>query len=366
MQEAAEETPNSLPIAVTIGEPSGVGPEVIMKAWYKRNEFALAPFFVIGSADVIQEQAAALNLRIPISIIKSPLQCPHVFQNTLPVLDFDYPGVYQFGNPLTETADMVVNSIDKAVELIFAGKARAMATAPIHKAALYSTGFKSPGHTEYLAELCEKHTEESYHPVMMLASEELCVVPTTIHVALKDVPNLLDRKLLIRTIGTVHEAMKAYFGLPFPRIAVAGLNPHAGEQNSMGTEDSEIIAPVIELLKKQAIHVNGPMPADTMFHKSARAKYDVAVCMYHDQALIPIKIIDFDAGVNVTLGLPIVRTSPDHGTALDIAGNCLANPTSMINSLKLADRMSKFLPMPEIEETPATKEEETKAEENFE
>ncbi len=358
-----EGTPNTLPIAVTIGEPSGIGPEVLMKAWFKRHEFKLAPFFVIGSADILQSQAAALNLQIPISVIKTPLQAPHVFGNTLPVIDPSYSSAYQFGTPVAETAEMVVNSIDSAVEYIMNGKARAMATAPIHKAALYGTGFTSPGHTEYLAELCEKQTQESYHPVMMLASEELCVVPTTIHMALREVPDVLDRKLLIRTIGTVHDAMKQYFGLPFPRIAVAGLNPHAGEQNTMGTEDSEIIAPVIELLKKQAIHVNGPMPADTMFHKSARAKYDVAVCMYHDQALIPIKTIDFDAGVNVTLGLPIVRTSPDHGTALDIAGNCLANPTSMINSLKLADRMSKFLPMPEIEEDEPIPEASTEAEE---
>ncbi len=357
MQNTMEGTPNTLPIAVTIGEPSGIGPEVVMKAWYKRREFAIAPFFVIGSADLLQAQAEALNLRIPLSIIKTPLQAPHVFQNTLPVIDLDYKGDFYFGNPIANTAEMVVSSIDKAVDFIFKGKARAIATAPIHKAALYDTGFKSPGHTEYLAKLCEDQTSEEYHPVMMLASEELCVVPLTIHVPLKDVPGLLNRKLLIKTIGTVHEAMKQYFGLPFPRIAVAGLNPHAGEQNSMGTEDSEIIAPVIELLKKQAIHVNGPMPADTMFHKSARTKYDVAVCMYHDQALIPIKTIDFDSGVNVTLGLPIVRTSPDHGTALDIAGNCLANPTSMINSLKLADRMSKFLPMPDSDEPEAQKEE---------
>lgn len=361
MQNPLEETPNELPIAVTTGEPSGIGPEVVMKAWYKRREFGLSPFFVIGSADLFQKQAAALNLEIPISVINSPLQAPHVFANTLPIVDLEGTADYQFGLPVAETAEMVVRSIDKAVEFIMTGKARAMATAPIHKAALYDTGFDAPGHTEYLAELCSKHTGDDYHPVMMLASEELCVVPVTIHIALKDVPTLLDKKLLIKTIGTVHEAMKQFFGLPFPRIAVAGLNPHAGEQNSMGTEDSEIIAPVIELLKKQAIHVNGPMPADTMFHKSARAKYDVAVCMYHDQALIPIKTIDFDAGVNVTLGLPIVRTSPDHGTALDIAGNCLANPTSMINSLKLADRMSKFLPIPEIEETEETTSEEEDA-----
>ncbi len=345
-----DDTPNTLPIAVTIGEPAGIGPEVILKAWFKRKEFALNPFFVIGSADILQQQASFLNLHVPISTITSPQQAVHVFQSTLPVLDLNFQKDFQFKNPISETASMVISSIDKAVELILNGEARAMTTAPIHKAALYEEGFNSPGHTEYLAKLCEQHTGESYYPVMMLASEQLCVVPLTIHVALKDVPELITPKLLIRTIGIIHEGMKKYFGLPFPRIAVSGLNPHAGENNSMGREDSEVIAPAIETLKKQGIHIRGPMPADTMFHKAARAKYDVALCMYHDQALIPIKTIDFDAGVNVTLGLPIVRTSPDHGTAMDIAGRSLANPTSMINALKLADRMSKFLPMAEVTE----------------
>ena len=343
-----DENENTLPIAVTIGEPSGIGPEVLLKSWFKRDEHNLAPFFVIGSAELLEKQAKLLHLNIPIATITSPLQTEHLFQNALPVLELDMGSDFSFGAPLTEMAPLVVASIDKAVELIIAGKARAMATAPIHKAALYDTGFTSPGHTEYLAELCEKHTAEPYHPVMMLASEELCVVPLTIHVALKDVPGLITHQLLVKTIGTIHDGMMKYFGLEFPSIAVSGLNPHAGENNSMGQEDSKIIAPAIEALKKKGIRVNGPMPADTMFHRAARAKYDVALCMYHDQALIPIKTIDFDAGVNVTLGLPIVRTSPDHGTALDIAGQSLANPTSMINSLKLADRMSKNLPVPEI------------------
>jgi len=341
---------NTLPIAVTIGEPSGVGPEVVMKAWFKRKEFSLAPFFVIGSAELLQKQAALLNLHIPISVITAPGQAIHVFENTLPVLDFNYGSDFAFAAPSPDTASMVISSIDKAVELILAGKACAMTTAPIHKAALYSAGFNSPGHTEYLAELCEKHTGENYHPVMMLACAELCVVPLTIHVALKDVPGLISYALLVKTIGTIHEAMKKYFGLQFPSIAVSGLNPHAGEDNAMGLEDSEIIAPAIDALKKKGIRLRGPMPADTMFHKAARAKYDVALCMYHDQALIPVKTLDFDGGVNVTLGLPIIRTSPDHGTALDIAGKGLANPTSMINSLKLAERMSKELPEMETED----------------
>ncbi|MBL4603674.1 MAG: 4-hydroxythreonine-4-phosphate dehydrogenase PdxA [Emcibacteraceae bacterium] len=345
----AENEESSLPIAVTIGDPSGIGPEVIMKAWYKRKEFTLSPFFVIGSVKLIQQQASLLNLDIPVSNITRPSQAVHVFASTLPVLDLGLGDDFEFGIPTLDTAKMVIASIDKAVELIISGKARAMATAPIHKAALYEAGFKSPGHTEYLAELSEKFTGEEYHPVMMLASEELCVVPLTIHVALKDVPGLISHKLLIKTIGTIHSSMQKYFNLPNPSIAVSGLNPHSGENNSMGNEDSEIIAPAIEALKKQGVRVTGPMPADTMFHKAARDKYDVALCTYHDQALIPIKTIDFDAGVNVTLGLPIVRTSPDHGTALNIAGKCLANPTSMINSLLLADRMSKNLPPVEFE-----------------
>jgi len=332
---------NNLPIAVTIGEPSGIGPEVILKAWYKRNEFFLSDFFVIGSAELLKKQVEHLSLNIPIRIIESPEQTASIFPNALPVLDLDMGSAFQFSRPILETASMVIASIDKAVDFILSGRARAITTAPIQKSVLYDAGFTSPGHTEYLAKLCEKHDGKAYHPVMMLASEELCVVPLTSHVTLKDVPALITHKLIIRTIGTIHEAMKKYFGLDHPAIAVSGLNPHAGEDNSMGNEDSEIIAPAIEALKRNGIRVNGPMPADTMFHKSARAKYDVALCMYHDQALIPIKTIDFDAGVNVTLGLPIVRTSPDHGTALNIAGQGLANPTSMINSLKLADRMSQ-------------------------
>lgn len=345
-----EKEENPLPIAVTIGEPSGISAEVILKAWFKREEFSLKPFFVIGSPGILQKQAAHFGLHVPVSVITKPRQAVHVFENTLPVIDLNQGNTYSFGAPIPETAQMVIRSIDKAVEYILAGEARAMATAPIHKAALYDAGFTSPGHTEHLGLLCEQHLGEKCHPVMMLASQELCVVPLTIHVALKDVPGLVTHKLLIKTIGTIHEGMNKYFGLHAPKIAVSGLNPHAGENNSMGTEDSEIITPAIEALKKQGIRVTGPMPADTMFHRAARAKYDVALCMYHDQALIPIKTIDFDAGVNVTLGLPIVRTSPDHGTALDIAGKGLANPTSMINSLKLADRMSKYLPVPEDDE----------------
>ena len=347
MNLAMDETLNTLPIAVTIGEPSGIGPEIILKAWFKRQENRLPPFFVIGSAEILEQQAAQLNLNIPISKLLSPKLAEHIFPNALPVLDQGYQSDFLFKTPIAETAPMVISSIEKAVELIIEGKARAMVTAPIHKAALYSAGFNAPGHTEFLGQLCEKHLGEEYHPVMMLASEELCVVPLTVHVPINEVPSLITPKLLIKTIGIIHEGMKNFFGLPFPKIAVSGLNPHAGESGSMGKEDQEVIAPTLEKIKKQGIHVRGPLPADTMFHKSARAKYDVALCMYHDQALIPIKTIDFDSGVNVTLGLPIVRTSPDHGTALDIAGQSLANPVSIINSIKLADRMSKHLPMPE-------------------
>lgn len=329
------------PIAVTIGEPSGIGPEVTLKAWNKRSENNLNPFFVIGSATILQKQAEDLGLNVPISVITSPHQAAPLFEKSLPVIDFAYEVDFKFGLPKTETAPMVLDAIDKAVEFVINGRASAMVTSPIHKSSLYSAGFNSPGHTEYLASLSKKYTGKDYHPVMMLASDELCVVPVTIHVALSKVPEILNQKLLIRSIETVYDALKEKFDIPFPRIAVAGLNPHAGEDNSMGTEDSDIIAPVIEIFKKKNIHIFGPMSADTMFHKSARAKYDVAICMYHDQALIPIKTIDFDAGVNLTLGLPIVRTSPDHGTAFDIAGQGLANPTSMINSLQLADKLSR-------------------------
>ena len=338
---------NTLPIAVTIGEPSGIGPEVLIKAWFKRRENNLSPFFIIGSPKIIEEHGASLNLPIPMHIISSPSETRDVFDHALPVLDLGLADNFTFGTPVAETVPMVIGAIDKAVKYILSGEARAMATAPIHKAALYEAGFASPGHTEYLAELCSKHLEQKFHPVMMLASEELCVVPLTIHVAVADVPKLITPALLSKTINIIHGSMKKSFGLENPIIAVSGLNPHAGENNSMGVEDSQVIGPVVEEFKKKGMRVIGPLPADTMFHKAARDKYDVALCMYHDQALIPIKTIDFDGGVNVTLGLPIVRTSPDHGTALNIAGKRSANPTSMINSLKLADRMTKYIPLEE-------------------
>ena len=334
-------TENKLPIAVTIGEPSGIGPEVIIKSWFKRRENMLPPFFVIGSPEIIQKHAEQIRLPIPIEVISGPRETAEAYDQVLPVIDLGLDSDFHFAVPNQNTAQTVISAIDHAVEYIMRGQARAMATAPIHKAALYSAGFTSPGHTEYLAEQVKKHIGKEFQSVMMLASEELCVVPLTIHEPLHKVPELINHALLVRTIKTIHDSMKKYFGLPSPRIAVSGLNPHAGENNSMGTEDSQIIAPAIEAIKKKGIDVSGPIPADTMFHKAARAQYDVALCMYHDQALIPIKTIDFDAGVNVTLGLPIVRTSPDHGTALNIVGRGTANPTSMINSLKLADRMSK-------------------------
>lgn len=335
---------HTLPIAVTIGEPSGIGPEVIIKSWFKRREHNLPPFFVIGSPTTIQMHAEQLRLPIPTQVITTPSQTDSVYNSALPIIDLELDGEVIFAVPSANTAPMVIGAIDKAVDYVALGQARSMVTAPIHKAALYDAGFTCPGHTEYLAELSTKHFHDEFFPVMMLASEQLCVVPLTIHVALSEVPKLINHALLVRTIGTIHDAMKKYFGVPSPTIAVSGLNPHAGENNAMGFEDSRIIAPAIDLLKKKGINVTGPHPADTMFHASARSKYDVALCMYHDQALIPIKTIDFDAGVNVTLGIPIVRTSPDHGTALNIAGRNLANPTSMINSIKLADRMSKSLP----------------------
>jgi 4-hydroxythreonine-4-phosphate dehydrogenase len=336
-------TDYTLPIAVTIGEPSGIGPEVIIKSWFKRREHNLSPFFVIGSPTTIQMHAEQLRLPIPIQVISSPSEANSVYNSALPIIDLGLDGEFNFAAPNSKTAPMVIGAIEKAVELIANGHARSMVTAPINKASLYDAGFKSPGHTEYLAELASKHFNNVFHPVMMLASEQLCVVPLTIHVAICEVPKLINHELLTRTIGTINDSMKKYFGVPSPTIAVSGLNPHAGENNAMGQEDSQIIAPAIEALKKQGVNVTGPHPADTMFHAQARSQYDVALCMYHDQALIPIKTIDFDAGVNVTLGIPIVRTSPDHGTALNIAGRNLAKPTSMINSLKLADRMSKPL-----------------------
>lgn len=316
------------PIALSCGDPAGVGPEIAAKAWSELR--ATCPFFYIGDAKHLPSGT-------PVQQITDPSQARDVSATALPVLQFDFPAPNVHGQPDPANAPSVIDSIEAGVSLVQSGAASALCTAPIHKKALIDgAGFAYPGHTEFLAALAGRK-----RVVMMLASEQLRVVPATIHIPLSRVPSELTPELLRETISITAEGLRKQFGIAHPRIAVAGLNPHAGEGGKMGHEELDWIAPLIADLPSDTYSVTGPHPADTMFHAAARTRYDAAVAMYHDQALIPIKTLDFDRGVNVTLGLPFIRTSPDHGTALDIAGQGVANPTSLIEALKLAQRMAQ-------------------------
>jgi len=318
----------SLPIALTCGEPAGIGPEIAAAAWSALRDSL--PFFVIGDP-------SHLPAGTPVVEIGDPAHCVAASATGLPVLRHDFPGAQTPGRPNPAHARGVIDVIARGVALVQAGQALALCTAPIHKQALQEgAGFGFPGHTESLA-----HLAGVPRVVMMLASPHLRVVPTTIHIPLADVPQALTPDLLEETIRITHAALIRDFGLAAPRLAVAGLNPHAGEGGRMGREEITLIAPVLARLRAEGFDLRGPISADTMFHAAARAGYDAAIAMYHDQALIPIKTLDFDRGVNVTLGLPFIRTSPDHGTALDIAGQGRANPASLIAALKLAQDMAQ-------------------------
>ena len=324
------------PLAVSLGDPSGIGPDVLLAAWANRNTVSIPDFFVAGDVEFLSRRAKALSLDIEF--------CNHhetgIKDNYLPVLDIEHPLIGIVGQPETKDALGTIKSIDICVELTLQGKASSVVTCPINKHVLYEAGFKQPGHTEYLAELSKKHTGRDIMPIMMLAGPELRTIPVTIHIPLHDVKQKLSTELIVETATIAAHDLQTKFGINAPRLAIAGLNPHAGENGSMGDEDAEIISPAIEKLKKANINAWGPLPADTMFHKQARETYDVAICMYHDQALIPAKTLGFDNAVNVTLGLPFIRTSPDHGTAYDIAGTGKANPSSFIAALKMAHEMS--------------------------
>lgn len=317
------------PIALTCGEPAGVGPELAYKAWQElRTDL---PFFLIGDTRHLPDGVSAIE-------IADPAEAANAARLGLPVLPHPFAAPAIAGQPAPENAQGVIDVIKRGVELVQSGAASALCTGPIHKKALQDgAGFAFPGHTEFLA-----HLAGVPRVVMMLASDELRVVPVTIHIALSAVPAALTAELLADTIRITNAALKRDFGLSVPRLAVAGLNPHAGEGGAMGDEEIEMISPVLEHLSGEGIEISGPMSADTMFHARARKTYDAAICMYHDQALIPIKTLDFDRGVNVTLGLPFIRTSPDHGTAFDIAGRGIATPTSLIEALKMADRMTRM------------------------
>ena len=319
------------PIALTMGEPAGIGGEIALMAW--RNLRATGPtFFLIDDPIRITRLATEVGIAVPILTIENPTQANDTFSEGLPVLPIGMRVDFSAGRLEQANAAAVIRSIEKAVRFASTGAASAVVTNPIQKSVLYQAGFKFPGHTEYLGAL----VGASVDPVMMLASPQLKVVPVTIHVALRQAIALLTTELVVDRACIVADALVRDFGIATPRLAVLGLNPHAGENASMGTEDRDIIAPAIEQLVAAGIAAFGPLPPDTAFTTGMRPSYDAAICMYHDQGLIPLKTLDIDSGVNITLGLPIVRTSPDHGTALDIAGKGIANPGSLIEAIKIA------------------------------
>jgi len=327
------------PLALTLGEPAGIGPDIALIAWRRRVALDLPPFYLLADPQCLARRARLLGIDVPIELA-TPATAATVFARALPVVALGMAATAEPGKPDATSAPAAIASIDRAFDDVHAGLAGAMVTNPVAKSVLYKAGFKDPGHTEYLARLSFERTGNPAWPVMMLWSPEVAVVPVTIHVPLHEVPQRLTRDLIVETGQVVARDLIDRFGIAKPRLAVAGLNPHAGEDGTLGKEDAAVIAPAIERLKAEGIDARGPLSADTMFHDAARKTYDVALCMYHDQALIPIKTLAFDHGVNTTLGLPFVRTSPDHGTAFDIASTGKANPSSLVAALKLAARLS--------------------------
>ncbi|MBI4724390.1 MAG: 4-hydroxythreonine-4-phosphate dehydrogenase PdxA [Rhodomicrobium sp.] len=336
--------PADKPLAVTMGDPAGIGPDTVLMAWSRRLHDTFPVFFAVGDPQVFAERAAMLPaaLALQVETIAQPEEAHAVFAHALPVLPLKKPcGFITAGKPDSANAAAIIESIEEAVALTIAGRASALVTSPIAKYVLLQQGFRHAGHTEFLAELAARHRYAGTFPVMLMASRRLMVVPVTVHIALKDVPSTLTQARLIRTAEVTNDGLRRYFGIEQPRLAICGLNPHAGENGELGREEIDLIAPAIDQLKSQGIHATGPHSADTLFHDAARASYDAVLAMYHDQALIPFKTLAFEDGVNVTLGLPFIRTSPDHGTAFALAGTGQANPTSFIEALRLASRMHR-------------------------
>jgi len=327
------------PLALTLGDPRGVGPEIVVKAWQALRAGG-PPFVVIGDADTVA--GAFYGGHAPtVEKVRTPAEGAKLFRRVLPVLDTPDERQLIPGSTADTRASAIVRWIVQAAELAMAGKVSGVVTAPIAKAPLYEAGFKFPGHTEFLAELtAQAPVEGPRGPVMMLTAKDLRVTLVTIHTPLADVPAAVTTEKVVRTALVTAAALKRDFGIAKPRLALAGLNPHAGEDGSIGREEIEVLGPAVAELRAQGIDITDPKPADTLFHKEARKAYDAVVCLYHDQALIPVKTIDFWGGVNVTLGLPIVRTSPDHGTGFDIAGRGVARPDSLIAAVKLAAQIA--------------------------
>ena len=327
------------PLALTLGEPAGIGPDITFAAWRQRAELNLDPFYILADPKFLRARAERMALDIPIALIE-PGAAGAAFMSALPVVDIGVTITAEPGQPDGTSAPAAIAAIRRAVADVHAGAAAAMVTNPVAKNVLYRSGFAEPGHTEYLAKLAEDATGISVQPVMLLWSPELAVVPVTIHLPLKEVVARLTSDLIVLTGRIAARDLARRFGIARPRLAIAGLNPHAGEDGALGEEDLATVRPAVERLKVEGFDARGPLPADTLFHAAARATYDVVLAMYHDQALIPIKTLAFEHAVNVTLGLPFVRTSPDHGTAFDLAGTGRADPSSLIAALRLAARLS--------------------------
>ncbi|MBC7520825.1 MAG: 4-hydroxythreonine-4-phosphate dehydrogenase PdxA [Sandarakinorhabdus sp.] len=316
------------PLAVSIGDPAGIGPEIVAAAWAARVTENLPPFFAIGD-----RRALAAVWDGPVETLGAPADAAAAFDHALPLVQVDDPGEIVPGDPNLAGARCALDSLEIAVGLARNGFAGGIVTGPVSKVQLYNIGFNYPSQTEFLAARCGI---SACNAVMMLAGPTLRTIPVTVHAALADVPRLLTTDLIVARARIAARSLARDFGIARPRLVIAGLNPHAGECGTLGREEIDIIRPAIDILIAEDIDIRGPLSADTMFHADARARYDVALCMYHDQALIPLKTLHFDEGVNVTLGLPIVRTSPDHGTAFDIAGKSIASPRAMIEAIRMA------------------------------
>jgi 4-hydroxythreonine-4-phosphate dehydrogenase len=333
-------TTNIPPLALTMGDPAGIGLDITLALWSARERLSLPPFLFIGDAEVLRARAAALGLDVALTAAQ-PETAEIIFPKAIPVLASDCVVPVIAGAPDSRNAAAITGAIETAVALTMAGRTSAVVTNPIAKAVLYDAGFGFPGHTEFLADLAAKATGgDTLLPVMLLAGPKLRAVPVTIHIPLKDVPAALTEDLIVETAVITERDLRQRFGIARPRLAIAGLNPHAGEGGALGLEDEAIVRPAVERLRAAGMAVMGPLPADTMFHDAARATYDVALCMYHDQALIPAKALGFDDSVNATLGLPFIRTSPDHGTAFAIAGKGIAKPDSLLAALRLARELA--------------------------
>ena len=329
---------SALALALTMGEPAGIGPEITLAAWRQRNAVGLRPFYCLADPDMLRQRAESLGWDVTIITTEAD-RAVQAFQDGLPVVPLSRAAKAKPADPNLDDVALIVESIKRAVEDVHVGRAAALVTNPINKQALRAGGFALPGHTEFLSELARKWHGDDFRAVMMIAGPELRTVPVTIHIPLAEVPTAITIDLIVETGQIVAADLRRRFGLSTPRLAVAGLNPHAGEEGSLGSEDDAVIRPAVEALQALGIAATGPLPADTMFHRAAREAYDVALCMYHDQALIPAKTLTFDEAVNVTLGLPLIRTSPGHGTAFDIAGSGRARPSSLIAALGLAAQM---------------------------